>query len=93
MKNNKRFDRTKEHEDAFQELKKLFMISTLCGETLDGESLLLYLLVSSNVGSVFLVIDLNRDRHPIYYVSKSLLDPETRYSHLEKLILALVTTS
>ena len=27
---------------------------------------------------------------PIYYVSKALLDAETRYSHLEKLVLALI---
>jgi len=29
-------------------------------------------------------------QHHVYYVSKSLLDVETRYSHLEKLILALI---
>ena len=40
-----------------------------------------------------LVKDLEGDQHPVYYVSKSLLDPETRYSHLEKLILALVMAS
>ena len=60
---------------------------------LDGEPLLLYLSVSSNAVSVVLVKDIDGDQHPIYYVSKILLDPETRYSHLEKIILALVTTS
>ena len=60
---------------------------------IDGEPLILYLSVSSNAVSAVLVKDLNGDQHPIYYVSKSLLDPETRYSYLEKLILALVTAS
>ncbi len=30
---------------------------------------------------------------PVYYVSKSLLDAETRYSQLEKLALALVSAA
>lgn len=30
---------------------------------------------------------------PIYYVSKALLDEETRYSHLEKLALALMVAA
>ena len=57
------------------------------------EPLILYLAVSSHTVSAVLVKDLEGDQHPVYYVSKSLLDPETRYSHLEKLILALVMAS
>ena len=30
---------------------------------------------------------------PVYYVSKSLLDAETRYSQFEKLVLALVSVA
>ena len=40
--------------------------------------------------------DIREDRSrqlPIYYVSKALLDAETRYSHLEKLALALIVTA
>ena len=32
-----------------------------------------------------------KEKFPIYYVSKALLEGETRYSQLEKLALALVT--
>ncbi|KAL4581685.1 hypothetical protein LXL04_006212 [Taraxacum kok-saghyz] len=60
---------------------------------IDAEPLILYLAVSSHTVSAVLVKDLEGDQHPVYYVSKSLLDPETRYSHLEKLILALVMAS
>ena len=60
---------------------------------IDGEPLLLYLSISSSVVSVVLAKDLNGDQHPIYYISKSLLDLETRYSHLEKFTLALVIAS
>ncbi|MCG5051290.1 hypothetical protein L2164_21735, partial [Pectobacterium brasiliense] len=38
-------------------------------------------------------MDHEGQQYPVYYVSKSLLDAETRYSHLEKLILALVMAS
>ena len=79
-----------------------FSYETLCTATsrvsaLAGcdnrEPLLLYLSVSSNTVSAILAKDLYGGQHHIYYVSKSLLDPETRYSYLEKLILSLVTTS
>ena len=59
----------------------------------DGEPLYLYLAVSRNAVSAVLVKDHEGQQHPIYYVSKSLLNAETRYSHLEKLILALVMAS
>ena len=93
MKEKKRFEWTKEDEDAFQELKKYLSFAPLLVKPLDGEPLLLYLSVSYSVVSAVLAKDLNGDQHPIYYVNKSLLDPETRYSHLEKLILALVAAS
>ena len=59
----------------------------------DGEPLSLYLAVSRTTISAVLVKDHEEQQHPVYYVSKSLLDAETRYSHLEKLILALVMAS
>ena len=37
-----------------------------------------------------LIREENDIQHPVYYVSKALLDAETRYSRLEKLALALV---
>ena len=93
MKKNKRFEWTKEHVDAFQELKKYLSSAPILVKPLDGEPFLLYLLVSSNAVSAILAKDLNGDQHSIYYVNTILLDLETRYSNLEKLIPALVTTS
>ena len=52
--------------------------------------MLLYLAVSEHAVSGVLVREEGRKQYPIYYVSKSLLDAETRYSHLEKLALALI---
>ncbi|KAF5779193.1 putative integrase, catalytic core, ribonuclease H domain, ribonuclease H-like superfamily [Helianthus annuus] len=58
-----------------------------------GDVLSLYLAVSSTAVSAVLVKDHEGTQYPIYYVSKSLLDAESRYSHLEKLILALIMAS
>ncbi|XP_057790809.1 uncharacterized protein LOC131007914 [Salvia miltiorrhiza] len=49
-----------------------------------------YLAVSDTAVSAVLVREEEGKQSPIYYVSKSLLDAETRYSQLEKLALALV---
>ncbi|XP_057803371.1 uncharacterized protein LOC131018675 [Salvia miltiorrhiza] len=57
------------------------------------ETLLVYLAVSDTAVSALLVREEEGKQSPIYYVSKSLLDAETRYSQLEKLALALVHTA
>ena len=54
-----------------------------------GEDLFMYFSVSDHVVSAVLL----RDRgvqQPVYYISKTLVDAETRYLPLEKLVLALV---
>ena len=54
-----------------------------------GEDLFMYLSVSEHAVSTVLL----RDRgvqQPVYYISKTLVDVETRYMPLEKLVLALV---
>ena len=59
----------------------------------DGEQLYIYLTVSEGVVSAILVREEDGKQFPVYYVSKSLLDAETRYTQLEKLALALVTAA
>ena len=51
----------------------------------------LYVVASlSTIGMVLVQTDEHDQEHVIYYASKSLLDSETRYSHVEKLALATV---
>ena len=57
-----------------------------------GEDLFMYLSVSDHAVSVVLLRD-QRVQHPIYYISKTLVDVKTRYLPLEKLVLALVHTT
>ena len=53
------------------------------------EDLFMYLLVSDHAVSIVLLRD-QGVQHPIYYISKTLVDVETRYLPLKKLVLALI---
>ncbi|KAK1441334.1 hypothetical protein QVD17_07181 [Tagetes erecta] len=90
LRKNQKFEWAEKHEQALQELKDYLSSAPLLMKPEDNEPLFLYLAVSGNAVSVVLVKDHEGHQHPVYYVSKTLLDAETRYSHLEKLILALV---
>ena len=59
----------------------------------EGELLVLYLAVSETTVSGVLVREEGTEQFPIYYVSRSLLPAEKRYSPMERLVLALVTAS
>ena len=57
------------------------------------ETLILYLRVSEFSISTVLIKEEDQAQQPVYYVSKRLLDAETRYSNMEKLAYALVLAS
>ena len=59
----------------------------------EGELLTLYLADSDFSTSAALVKERNRVQQPVYYCSQALRGVEERYPKMEKLILALVTTS
>ena len=52
---------------------------------------LLYIVASTTtIGMVLVQEDMNDQEHVIYYLSKSLLESKTLYSHVEKIDLATV---
>ena len=57
------------------------------------EDLFLYLVVSKHAVSVVLLREVEREQKPVYYVSRTFTDTETRYLPLEKLVLTLVMAS
>ena len=59
----------------------------------EKEKLYLYLSVSEKAVSAALVREEDKVQWPVYYISKSPLDIETRYPMLEKLALALMVAS
>ena len=54
-----------------------------------GEELFMYLSVSDHAVSAVLLRDWGVQQ-PVYYISKTLVDEETKYLPLKKLVLALV---
>ena len=54
-----------------------------------GDDLFMYLSVSDHAISAMLIRD-QGVQQPMYYINKTLVDVETRYLPLEKLVLALV---
>lgn len=93
LKKNKGFNWTDEHEAALQNLKAYLAQPPLLSKPSTGETLQLYLAVSSKAVSAVLAREAENQQLPVYYVSKSLLDAETRYTSLEKLVLALYMAS
>ncbi|XP_074270977.1 uncharacterized protein LOC141594892 [Silene latifolia] len=90
---SQKFEWTQEHEKAFGELKQYLSTPPLHSKPEQGEPLYLYLSVTKAAVSAVLVREHGGMQKPVYYISKSLLPAETRYTSLEKLVLALVTAS
>ena len=89
LKKWKGFQWNEECERAFQGLKEYLTWASILTALELGEDLYMYLLMSEHVASVVLLRD-QGVQQPIYYISKTLVDTETRYLPLEKLVLALV---
>nr|XP_043637982.1 uncharacterized protein LOC122608983 [Erigeron canadensis] len=84
------FHWTPEAEKAFVELKEyLDHLPTMVAPG-KGEVLQMYLATSEEVVSAVLMANVRDNQMPVYYVSRVLQGPETRYSEIEKLALALI---
>ncbi|KAI5313097.1 hypothetical protein L3X38_042271 [Prunus dulcis] len=57
-----------------------------------GEDLYIYLVVTDSAVSSALIQEELGAQHPVFYTSKALLDAETRYPKMEKLIFSLVVS-
>ena len=87
---NNKFAWMKECEEAFIKLKEyLASLPVLC-KPLVGTPLRLYFAVTERAVSAVLAQDQDQVQKPIYFVSKVLQGPETRYQALEKAALAVV---
>ena len=79
----------KQCEVAFQSLKAYLASPPLLSKPFLDETLFLYLAVFDTAVSAILVREDEGVQKPVYYVSKSLIDAQTRYTRIEKLISAL----
>ena len=78
---------------SFQRLKAYLASLPILSKPSVGEPLYLYLSVFDHAVSSVLIQTDGWEQQPIYYVSRALLDAETRYSYIEKLALALVSAA
>ncbi|XP_063948146.1 uncharacterized protein LOC135152232 [Daucus carota subsp. sativus] len=93
IKKGQKFEWTIECEAAFLKLKEQLGSPPLLAKQTKGEALILYLGVSEFSISDVLIKEEEQAQQPVYYVSKRLLDAETRYSNMEKLAYALILAS
>ena len=89
LKKWKGFQWDKECERAFQDLKEYLTRALMLTAPELREDLYMYLSVSKHAVNAVLLRD-QGVQQPIYYISKTLVNVETRYLPLEKLVLALV---
>lgn len=80
LKSPKDFQLTDKCESTLNEIKDYLTTPPLLSKPLDGEILLIYLAVLEHAVSAVLVREDGIKQLPIYQVSKSLLDAETRSS-------------
>jgi len=90
LKMNNRFVWTEECETTFLRLKEYLATPSVLCKPREGEPLCLYFAVTEWAISSVLVQEQDQVQRPIYFVSKALQGPETRYESLEKAALAVL---
>ena len=90
LKGSKRFLWDDICEQEFKALKEHLSKPSLLSKPVEGEPLYLYLVVTEYAISGAFVKEEDKVQWPVYYISKQLVDAETRYPEMEKLALALV---
>jgi len=91
LKENKGFLWDEKCEEIFGQLKAYLTTPPVLSKPEANEKLYLYVSVSNHVVSRVLIWEDRGEQKPIYYISKSMTDPETRYTMIEKLAIAVVT--
>ena len=86
----KDFRWTEECVTAFEDLKQYLSNPSILSRPEKEEVLYAYLVVTNHTVSLILVRNEDEIQRPVYYVSKSLQEAETRYLPLEKVVLAIV---
>nr|XP_025634567.1 uncharacterized protein LOC112728581 [Arachis hypogaea] len=93
MKKGIVFEWTPVYEEAFKHFKEILATPPVLGKPKVGEPLYLYLAITEEALATVLVREEGKVQQPIYFVSRELQGAELRYSKLEKLALALLTSS
>jgi len=84
------FTWTEDCEQIFQKLKTTLTSPPILHKLNTHQPLLVYITATNHTVSAALVQDVGGTQHPVYFVSRTLQDPETKYQMVEKLALSLV---
>jgi len=90
LKKSAKFSWNDECEKVFQHLKTSLTSPPILYKPDIRQSLLVYITATDHTVSTALVQDITSTQHPVYFVSRTLQDPETRYQMVEKLVLSLM---
>jgi len=90
LKKSSRFTWTDDCELIFQNLKTTPTSPPILHKPDTRQPLLVYIIASDHIVSAALVQEIEGTQHPVYFVSRTLQDPETIYQMVEKLALSLV---
>ncbi|XP_056862280.1 uncharacterized protein LOC130509965 [Raphanus sativus] len=93
LRGNKKFIWDDKCEDAFVQLKQYLTTPPVLAKPDVGDVLSLYIAVSSAAVSSVLIKEDRGEQRPIFYTSRRMTGPETRYPTLEKLALAVVDSA
>ena len=74
-------------------VEEILGLTLLLSKPASGETLYLYLTVSESAVSRTLVREEEGAQKPVYYISHTMSNPQTKYQRLEKLVLALFIIS
>jgi hypothetical protein len=93
LRKETKFEWTEECETALKHLKETLSAPLVLSRPDQGEVLYIYLSVSSDVVSAVLVRETPEGQKPVYFTSKALLGPESRYQKIKKEAIALLTAT
>ena len=79
LRKETKFEWTEECEAALKHLKETLSAPPVLSRPDQGEVLYLYLFVSSDAVNAVIVRETPEGQKPVYFTSKALLGPETRY--------------
>jgi hypothetical protein len=98
MKKSDHFTWTPEAQEALDSLKNILKSPSILTAPTKEEPMLLYILATTRVVSAVLVVEREEPRRSqkvqrlVYFVSEVLSDSKTHYSHMQKLVYAILMT-
>jgi hypothetical protein len=99
LKAGEKFEWSEEAYIAFTRLKQYLASPLVLTAPKSGEVLQLYIVATDRVVSTVLVVEREEPDHaygvqcPIYFISEVLNESKTRYTHIQKLIYAILITT